>query len=383
VPIPDNAPPYGKVTDYTEPILQRRLMVVTDDYVVLADYLKGEKEHTFDALLQMKGFQGLEAPNKKLLRHTGQWDANPLSSAQFVTDCDWYEVSAPARGSYAFRFGPGADNGGTWADASEDGVLNMDVHTVWPRKQELMIGTPPETHGVNQQVTYAVRGDGKAIKEGKTGTWVLGDVAIDVPVEDVKVLELETRASGSPTLFWAGGIVVTADGKEIPLANLSVKYDNTLIPKEAGKDYAGGPIKIAGMLYEQATPAQPKDGKQPSSLRIDLSGTNAMRFKCVLGGDFPVGDETQRRKTVAVRQVGTSARFLTVLEPFEDKRMIRRAEAINADKLRVELIDGRVQEIELSNFTDAGGNVAVRISEIDKDGKPIRSESTEPSHANN
>src|SRR5205823_2636137 len=53
VPIPQNPPAYGTLTDFTEPILQRRLMVVTDDYVVLADYEKGEKPHTFDSLLSI------------------------------------------------------------------------------------------------------------------------------------------------------------------------------------------------------------------------------------------------------------------------------------------------------------------------------------------
>ncbi|MGB8353073.1 MAG: hypothetical protein WCD79_04230, partial [Chthoniobacteraceae bacterium] len=38
VPIPEHPPEYGSLTGYTGPVLQRRLMVVTDDYVVLADY---------------------------------------------------------------------------------------------------------------------------------------------------------------------------------------------------------------------------------------------------------------------------------------------------------------------------------------------------------
>ena len=41
VPIPEHPPKYGTLTGYTEPILQRRLMAVTDDYVLLADYVKG------------------------------------------------------------------------------------------------------------------------------------------------------------------------------------------------------------------------------------------------------------------------------------------------------------------------------------------------------
>ena len=65
VPIPTDSPPYGYLTGYTEPILQRRLMLVLDDYVVLADFVKGSSNHTFESLLQLKGFRSLDAPRQK------------------------------------------------------------------------------------------------------------------------------------------------------------------------------------------------------------------------------------------------------------------------------------------------------------------------------
>ena len=117
----------------------------------------------------MKAFQGLEAAGKKLVRHTGQWNPDPVGSAQFVTDCDWYEVQAPARSSFQFQFEP--NNSGPM----EPGVLNMGLHTLWPLKQEVMIGNAPEVQPVNRQVTYAVRGDGKTLIEGKSGIWILGE----------------------------------------------------------------------------------------------------------------------------------------------------------------------------------------------------------------
>jgi hypothetical protein len=375
VPIPDDAPAYGQVTGYTEPILQRRLMIVTDDYVVLADYLKGEQEHTYESLFQMKGFQGLDAEEKTLVRHTGQWNPDPIGSAQFVTDCNWYEVSAPARGRYEFRWGEGADNAGTYVDANEAGVLHMDLHTLWPQRQEIMIGTPPETHGVNKHVTYAVRGDGNVLQEGRSGVWILGQVEIDVPVDGVQSLELETRAGGAPTLFWANARIVTHDGNELPLLQLPITSDNTRQPEQPGKDYAGGPIKIAGVPYEQAIPAQPHNDKQPSVVSVDLTGVSATRFKCVLGGDFPIGDETQRRKTVAQRIVGREARFLTLIEPFETQRLVTRATAESADTLRVELADGRVQTIQIANLEGDGSDIRVTISESDH-AVITRSEST-------
>ena len=43
VPIPEQPPVYSARTGFTEPVLQRGLTVVMDDYVVLFDYAKGER----------------------------------------------------------------------------------------------------------------------------------------------------------------------------------------------------------------------------------------------------------------------------------------------------------------------------------------------------
>jgi hypothetical protein len=374
VPTPSNLPIYDKfnapttsLTGYTEPILQRRLMIVTDDYVVLADYLKAEKEHTFDSLLQMRAFQGLEAADKKLVRHDGQWNPDPLSSAQFVTDCDWYQVQAPARGSFQFKWGEGGDWGGT----NDPGVMNIDVHTLWPPRQEIMLASPPVPVG-GRQVSYAVRADGKVLAEGKSGMWILGQQNVDVPLQNAKSLELETQTG---PVFWANARVLTAEGKEIPLSRLTVTYDNAAQTPEKGKDFEGGPIKIAGVSYTEAILSQPQDGKKPCVVRVDLSTVNAVRFQSTLGADYPTGDESQRRKIMALRSIGKEAHFITVIEPFEDKRMVKSAVATNDSTLRVELNDGRVQEIHFSGLDGDGKTIIATMSE-NKDGKVLRSETS-------
>ncbi|HAO79188.1 MAG TPA: hypothetical protein DCQ92_09465 [Verrucomicrobia subdivision 3 bacterium] len=72
---------------------------------------------------------------------------------------------------------------------------------------------------------------------------------------------------------------------------------------------------------------------------------------------------------------GDEARFLTVIEPYEDKALVKSAVAVNADKLRVELTDGRVQEITLKNFDGSGKDIEAHIVET-KDGQVLRQEST-------
>ncbi len=384
VPIPENAPAYGTRTGFTEPVRQRRLMVVTDDYVLLADDARGGAPHTFEDLFQPKGFRSLEAPEKKWLRHDAQWNPDPVGSAQFVTDCDWYAASAPAVARFEERWGPGVDEEGSRSNANEPGALHFDVHSLWPPRQEIMVATAPEQHDVDKQLTYAVRGDDRTLAEGKFGAWILGQADIDVPLEGVGKLTLETRVDHSKksTLFWANARIVTRDGKEHALAELAALSSQNVVPGPANMDadYYGGPIRIAGNAYPRGLPAEPKDAARPAVNTFDLgsSGLDAVRFKAVLGSDYPPGPEDQRRKVLAVRPAGPPAaagRFLTVIEPYESAPLVRSAVAPDADTVRVELADGRVQEIRLTNFDGPGREVSVCLTE-QRDGRTLREETT-------
>jgi hypothetical protein len=111
-------------------------------------------------------------------------------------------------------------------------------------------------------------------------------------------------------------------------------------------------------------------------VRVDLSGVNAVRFQATLGSDYPPGPEAQRRKVFAVKTADASeARFLTVIEPYSDQPVVKSAVAASADKLRGELNDGCVQEIDFQNFNGDGKEIVVKMTET-KDGKVLRGEST-------
>jgi hypothetical protein len=376
----------GDLGPFTDRVLQRRLGIVTDDYIVVADYLKGSAPHMFDNLFQMKNFVGLEAPDKKLLRHDAQFKADPHDAAQFITDCDWWQASAPAVGHFAMNF---KDGGGTH---SEDGPLNIDIRSLWPRQQEIMLAQPPEHLGGEQQwVSYEVTADGKSLTKGESGMWILGAAEIDVPVQGAHELTLTVKTDAEAkknTLFLANARFVDAFGKETMLTGqasvgnmvATVKprqngYSGPEVTESQGQDYYGGPIKIAGVPYATAFPVQPKDAKKPAQFGFSLAGKNAVRFKATLGADYPFGDESDRRKIYAIRSKGTEARFLTVLEPYDDKAMVKSAIATGPDKLRVELADGRTQDITIKNLDGTGKDIAVSITES-KDAKTVRTESS-------
>lgn len=90
----------------------------------------------------------------------------------------------------------------------------------------------------------------------------------------------------------------------------------------------------------------------------------AVGFKAKLGGDFPLGDESQRRKTMAVRSTGIETRYLSVVEPYETESMIKSVKAKSANELVVELTDGRIQEITISELAGETGEAKVVVREL-------------------
>jgi hypothetical protein len=244
-------------------------------------------------------------------------------------------------------------------------VLKLDVHSLWPPSQQIMVGTAPEQRDVEKRLFYTVRGDGRTLTEGKFGAWILGQGDVDVPVDGIRRLQLETRTelSKRPTLFWAAARIVTNDGKEIPLSQLPMRSDNIVPVETAGMDYLGGPVKIAGNEYSNSIPAEPADAKKAGLVEVDLRGIDAARFKCVVGSDYPPGDESNTRKTYAIRSTGTEATFMTLIEPYESTAVIRAASSADGKSIRVELNDGRVQTIAISNLDGDKIKLGVTITQ--------------------
>lgn len=386
--IPDDAPEYSKRTVFTEPVLQRRMTVVTDDYVVLFDYLNGEEEHTYDCLFHSKGLIALEADNKQHKGHTEQWNPDPLGSAQFITDCDWYEMSGTVKARYETGFGPGYDNRANRTAFNEDGPLKIDHYTVWPPRVTMIVGTDPEYFPVQKQLKYMVMGDGRALGESKFGAWILGRDDLDVSVEGIKILELRVQTDdvmnelgvlnkSEKTIFWGDPYILTADGDIKFLADLPLRYDNIDQGYGIGMDYEGGPVKLAGKRFDRAVPANPADTEQEGVITVDLSGLNAVRFVSSIGGDFPLGDETYRRRMISARAVGKSARFVSVIETYEHTSRIISVSAASADEISMELSDGRMQIIKLAGFEGEGEAISLHIRELGADGRTIREEASE------
>lgn len=178
-------------------IHQRRLTIVTDDYVILADYLKGKENHVFDNLLQLRGAQ--PGDNLKWVSHSPQWDNDPLSSGQFITNVNRYEYKQGGEIKSVHHFAPRGKDGmnlaiNNWETGgqnrlyNEPGNLNIDAYMVWPRKAEISIGDYAEDWGINKKMDYQVIADGELMNRGSIGAWILGKHYLNVPLENKKEL---------------------------------------------------------------------------------------------------------------------------------------------------------------------------------------------------
>lgn len=368
----------GEIGDYSEPVRQRRLMVVTDDYVVIADSLHAEEEHTYDCLYHFQGYKELKAAALEWIRHTGQMNEDPYGAGQFITDCDWYDCEGPTVVRFAHQYDQVRDDAdGRHIKHNENGLMNTDVYAVWPPRQVVMTGWFPEADSVNKRLSYAVRGDGATLTEGQFGAWILGKHEVSVPLTGIRELSLQVRVEGAKkkTVFWGDPYIVTKDGSKIHLSALPARYDNVDHGNGTGVDYYSGPVHLEGTCYEQAVPFEPEDQARPAEAVFDLSGIHAESFHATIGADYPVGHDEARRKTVSFRSTGKSARFITVLEPYEGKSSIVSAEALSEDELTVHLADGRVQHLLISDLDGSGEGLSVSIKEY-VNGIVVREEAT-------
>jgi hypothetical protein len=357
----------GDIGVYSEPVLQRRLTVVTDDYVVLADYVRGEQTHTFDCLHHYQGFLGLESKRQRLMRHTGKMNDDPYGAGQFITDCDWYDCEGPVLIRFSHRYDRAKDDSdGRHAMYNEDGVMKLNVHSLWPRQQEVMTGWYAEASQVNKTAAYKVLGDGAVLAEGTFGAWILGKRAVRVPLAGVKELKLQVSVdrAAKKTIFWGDPYVRTEDGRLLHLSELPVSYCNADPGNGIGIDYYGGPVHLEGERYGAAVPFEPQDAARPAEAVADLSGLGAVSFEAVLGGDYPLGEDPARRKTVSIRALGREAVIMTIIEPHEGEAAVLSAEATASGELTVRLSDGRTQQLSIRGLEEGGSGIRVHVREL-------------------
>lgn len=384
-----DAAPYGEITELTEPIAQTRVMAVLDDCIVIFDSVCGETEHRYESLMQIKGFQGLEAAGSKgsvrLVRHTGKKSDDPRSDEQFITDCFWYEADGETVARFVTKFGEGEDLRGMRSHYNEDGDFCMDVYTAWPRESSQSVGLAAEDLGRRAPYDLKVWADDNVCEELSANAWLLGARELDIKLDpDSRTLKLEIfnrplyteqmyPYDSKQCLFLGNAYVELENGERISLKELPAVQDNIDAGFGIGKDYEGGRVLIEGNEYPDAIPVSPADHGQSGVLEYDISNIRAVRFTGILGADNFPGAEEQRRRTYGVGQKAVHGRFVTVIEPHEGTKKIASVEGLSEDAVRIQFEDGTMQEVTAE---DIDGSIAVKLATYVQ-GKLTQTEQTE------
>lgn len=373
--MPDTSPGYGIRTGFTEEILSRRAILVTDDYVVTMDYLEGEEEHDYDCIYHLRGLQSVTGNQLQLTKKTPELSAEPLNGAQFITNCDWYTCEESARLQFFADYDEDKSGKAAWLTRdrtgyNEVGKVNVDLYYRVMAGAELIIGYDPEFQRVNKQVQYLIRADGCVIGGGKFGSWILGKERVCCNLRHVGKLELIVRVhdvaedgylqKSLPTLFWGDAGIICEDGREIPLSQIAYMTDNIKKGTQGNRDYAGEPVVMSGVPYLEAVATEPDVKEKEAVITINLEGMNAVQFHGVLGGDYPVGSKEQHRRFCTCRQHGKNAVFVSVIEPYEMERKIQSIEMPEPYKVSVCLTDGRKQFIEIAGMEQREPQICVR-----------------------
>ncbi len=141
-PIPLNNiekfPPWNDFDYATEPILQRRLALVTDDYLLTVDYLSSTEARDYDCLVHPLGFvaaSGVEKVGEEL----PVINSDKSSPYKYFKLCQWYKG---VEGDAKFEF--------------NDHGVGLDLHILWPQKSDIFYAHYPST---TSAVTHSLRND--------------------------------------------------------------------------------------------------------------------------------------------------------------------------------------------------------------------------------
>lgn len=131
----------GEIGDYSEPVFQRRLLILFHGYCVLWDYLEGEEEHRYDCLYHPMGrFDRREFEEREGVSFTERerFSEDPFGAGQFIQNC----YTARMEGEACLRFRDAAPrvNGNDIIDNMPETAL----WRAWPTSGEVTLGKYPQ-----------------------------------------------------------------------------------------------------------------------------------------------------------------------------------------------------------------------------------------------
>ncbi|MFG6327155.1 MAG: heparinase II/III family protein [Lachnospiraceae bacterium] len=133
----------GEIGEYSEPVFQRRLLILFHGYCIVWDYLEGRQAHRYDCLYHPMGRFDKDGFMDKKGDETGitkreRFSDDPFGAGQFIQNC----YTAQLNGTVCLRFHDGKPcvNGNDIMDFMPE----ASVWRVWPQSGGVTVGKYPQ-----------------------------------------------------------------------------------------------------------------------------------------------------------------------------------------------------------------------------------------------
>ena len=132
----------GEIGIYSDPVFQRRLMILAGECCFIWDYEEAEEEHCFNCFYHPFGTAKMKGLEEK--GFSEYLDTNPFGSGQFIRSCHWYE----GKGSVELAF----ENRQKHVNPNDimDFAEKVRLYGIYPQEGEAMMGRYP-----HRQDTFA------------------------------------------------------------------------------------------------------------------------------------------------------------------------------------------------------------------------------------
>lgn len=144
--LPEKRRKQGAIGEYSEPVFQKRLLILFHGYCIVWDYLEGEREHRYDCLYHPMGRLDLAEDiyaegwdgGKMNFRKKARFSEDPFGAGQFIMNC----YTARAEGTVCLRFRDAGAKGN--GNDILDNVPESTLWRVWTRTGEVTVGRYPQ-----------------------------------------------------------------------------------------------------------------------------------------------------------------------------------------------------------------------------------------------
>lgn len=123
----------GEIGEYSEPVFQRRLLILFHEYCIVWDYLEGQEIHRYDCLYHPVG--RFENEGKIIFSQEDRFFDDPFGAGQFIQNC----YTAKTEGVICVRFHQGMS-----CDGLMETIPESAVWKAWPLHGSITLGKYPQ-----------------------------------------------------------------------------------------------------------------------------------------------------------------------------------------------------------------------------------------------